>query len=98
MAWGISGAQQVPAALTVVIDVLSFTTSVDIAVSKEARVYPWPGEQSADDFTTAMEATLAVGRSRGTSGSPTLSPASIRDADLQRSLVLPSPNGSRIQI
>ncbi|MFI8887801.1 2-phosphosulfolactate phosphatase [Streptomyces sp. NPDC053813] len=80
------------------IDVLSFTTSVTVAVESGTRVFPhaWR-DASASVFAERMDARLAVGRRMTTSASPwSLSPAALRDAPFTPRLVLPSPNGSSI--
>lgn len=95
--WGLTGAQQVPADVAVVVDVLSFTTSTTIACARGATVWPCAWE---DDRATALaaerDARLAVGRSQAMPGDISLSPTSIAAAEPLRRLVLPSPNGSTI--
>jgi 2-phosphosulfolactate phosphatase len=98
--WGLVGAQQLGpgAAGVVVVDVLSFTTAVTVAVESGTRVFPcpWRGE-AASEFAERMGASLAVGRGAVTEASPwSLSPAALRRAPFTPRLVLPSPNGSAI--
>ncbi|MBT2469920.1 2-phosphosulfolactate phosphatase [Streptomyces sp. ISL-66] len=98
--WGPAGAALLAkdAACLVVVDVLSFTTSVTVAVESGTRVYPyrWRNETAAV-FADQVGASLAVGRSKATEASPwSLSPAALRRAPLTPRLVLPSPNGSTI--
>jgi 2-phosphosulfolactate phosphatase len=96
--WGESGARRFiegePAEVVVVVDVLSFSTSVTIAVERGARVWPHPGGEPAHELARSLEAILAGTRSH-TSG-PSLSPASLADLAPDTRLVLPSPNGSSI--
>jgi 2-phosphosulfolactate phosphatase len=82
----------------VVVDVLSFTTCVSVAVDGGTTVHPYPWkDDSAEAFAAARGATLAVPRSRSRhGGGVSLSPSSIRAAGPLRDLVLPSPNGSTI--
>jgi 2-phosphosulfolactate phosphatase len=97
--WGLAGVRLLAPVvdLVVVVDVLSFSTAVSIAVEQGARVVPYPMDGRVDDGTAATHAR-AIGATlarpnRGGPG-PTLSPASLagmRSGDL---LVLPSPNGS----
>ena len=82
----------------VVVDVLSFTTCVSVALDGGTTVHPYPWkDDSAEAFAAARGATLAVPRSRSRhGGGVSLSPSSIRAAGPLRDLVLPSPNGSTI--
>lgn len=98
--WGPVGAALLArdAACLVVVDVLSFTTSVTVAVESGTRVFPcrWRDETAAV-FADTVDASLAVGRSKATEASPwSLSPAALRRAPFTPRLVLPSPNGSTI--
>ncbi len=78
----------------VIIDVLSFTTSVDIAVSRGALVYPYIwNDVSSAEFAQAHGASQAVStRKAGFS----LSPSSLTSIPAGTRLVLPSPNGSTL--
>jgi 2-phosphosulfolactate phosphatase len=82
----------------VVVDVLSFTTSVSVAVEKGTQVYPYAWrDDTAEDFAVEVDAVLAVGRRAVTAEHPwSLSPAALLDAPAVPRLVLPSPNGSAI--
>ena len=98
--WGSAGAAALaPSSMClVVVDVLSFSTSVTIAVEAGTRVYPcaWRDEQAAE-FAQAHRAKLAVGRRAVSVARPwSLSPAALRRAPFVPRLVLPSPNGSAI--
>ncbi len=98
--WGSSGADAVGSGtrIVAVVDVLSFTTALTVAVDQGMEVFPfrWRGERAVA-FAAQHQAMLAVGRSEVGPGRPvSLSPSTIRAArDVQR-LVLPSPNGSTI--
>ncbi|WP_405661203.1 2-phosphosulfolactate phosphatase [Streptomyces sp. RK9] len=98
--WGTAGAKRLAPAVSslVIVDVLSFTTSVSVAVESGSRVFPYPWrDESATAFARQMDARLAVGRRAVTEASPwSLSPAALRRAPLAPRLVLPSPNGSAI--
>jgi 2-phosphosulfolactate phosphatase len=98
--WGPTGAQQLApgAACLVVVDVLSFTTSVTVAVEAGTQVFPYAWrDETASVFARGKAAALAVGRRAATSDSPwSLSPAALRHAPFTPRLVLPSPNGSAI--
>ncbi|MFC6012230.1 2-phosphosulfolactate phosphatase [Nocardia lasii] len=95
--WGRAGAAALggDAGCLVVIDVLSFTTSVSVATGAGTAVFPYRWRDgSARAFADEHGAALAVGRRE--SGPWSLSPAAIRRAPFTERLVLPSPNGSAI--
>ncbi|MFB7511799.1 2-phosphosulfolactate phosphatase [Streptomyces sp. NPDC056144] len=82
----------------VVVDVLSFTTSVGVAVEAGTAVHPYPWRDgTAVAYARERDAVLAVGRREATEAHPwSLSPAALRAAPMPPRLVLPSPNGSTI--
>lgn len=98
--WGLSGALAVAQGVdvAVVVDVLSFTTTVSVAVDAGAAVLPYPWrDPTADAFAQQHAARLAVGRAQAGSGEVGLSPASMRaHAGPGDAIVLPSPNGAMI--
>ena len=85
-----------PADVIIVVDVFSFTTCVDVAVSRGAAILPYAwSDPSAADFARAQEAELA-GRRRQTRYS--LAPQSYLDVPAGVRCVLPSPNGARVTL
>lgn len=97
--WGQAGAAELSraCAVLVVVDVLSFSTAVDVAVGRGMRVHPFPWDGQAGEYARRMGAAVAVGRSRVGPDRPwSLSPAALRAAPVAADLVLPSPNGSAI--
>jgi 2-phosphosulfolactate phosphatase len=97
--WGPSGARAVTAQHAVVVDVLSFTTTVTCAVERGASVHPFPWrDDRAVDFAAELGARLAAGRleARDQAGAISLSPASMSTLEPGERIVLPSPNGSSI--
>ncbi|MGK8522586.1 2-phosphosulfolactate phosphatase [Nocardia asteroides] len=98
--WGAAGAMALGpgSACVVVVDVLSFTTSVSVAVEAGTRVLPYPWrDDGAAEFAVRRDAALAVGRRAVSEREPwSLSPATLRRAPVAARLVLPSPNGSAI--
>jgi 2-phosphosulfolactate phosphatase len=93
--WGAEGLRALlPHVSTVVIvDVLSFSTSIDIATAQGARVYParWRDERAAE-LARQHEAVLAG--SAGTHWS--LRPSSLVSIPNGIRLILPSPNGATL--
>jgi 2-phosphosulfolactate phosphatase len=96
--WGPTGGAEAArgATLAVVVDVLSWTTCVTIAVQRGIEVHPfrWRDPHGAQQYADRVGATLAV--RRGEPGGVSLSPASVLGADGVERLVLPSPNGSTV--
>lgn len=86
------------AACVVVVDVLSFTTAVGVAVEGGTAVLPYRWrDATAAAYAREKDAVLAVGRREATGAHPwSLSPAALRTAPGPPRLVLPSPNGSTI--
>ncbi|MEQ8354990.1 MAG: 2-phosphosulfolactate phosphatase [Kiloniellaceae bacterium] len=80
----------------VIVDVLCFSTSVVVAVSRGAEVLPFPlGKQGADEAARSGGALLAQPRDAA-KGAPSLSPASLTRLEAGTRLLLPSPNGSAL--
>jgi len=94
--WGLQGARHLGAAVDaiVVVDVLSFCTSVTVACERGACVWPHPGGEEAQALARSLEAVLAGTRSHR--GGPSLSPTSLLDLPASSRLVLPSPNGASL--
>jgi 2-phosphosulfolactate phosphatase len=85
-----------PADVTIVVDVFSFTTCVDVAVSRGAAILPCPWDDpGAAEFARAQGAELA-GRRRQARYS--LAPESYLEAPAGLRCVLPSPNGAQVAL
>ena len=85
-----------PADVIIVVDVFSFTTCVDVAVSRGVVILPFAwNDPSAADFARAQGAELA-GRRRQARYS--LAPESYLEAPHGLRCVLPSPNGAVITL
>ena len=84
--------------LVVIVDVLSFSTAVDVATSRGAAVIPYQfRDATAQAFAAAQNATLAVSRYDVSPEQPySLSPRTLAAIPHQTRLVLPSPNGSNL--
>ncbi len=92
--WGRHGIAHVAEerGVVVIVDVLSFSTCVDIACYRGAQVFPYRYQDaSAQAFATANAAVLANKRSQA---GLSLSPQSLCSIEPETRLVLPSPNGS----
>jgi 2-phosphosulfolactate phosphatase len=99
--WGLNGAAAIGpgARVAVVVDVLSFTTTLTVALDRGIAVLPYPWrDDTAAAYAEQHDATLATGRSRAVPGRGlSLSPASVRQHPAPPArIVLPSPNGSTI--
>jgi len=85
------------AEIAVVVDVLSFTTTLSVAADAGAVVLPHPWREGAEDFAREHDAVAAVGRSRAGQDRISLSPASMHaHARAGMRIVLPSPNGATL--
>jgi 2-phosphosulfolactate phosphatase len=101
--WGPTGAAAIAsgADLAVVVDVLSFTTTLCVAIERGMTVLPyrWKDERAAA-YAEQSAATLAVGRLEARSlpggAGASLSPAAMARVSGVDRVVLPSPNGSSI--
>ncbi|MFB9909336.1 2-phosphosulfolactate phosphatase [Allokutzneria oryzae] len=93
--WGPDGVTALggDCAVLVIVDVLSFTTSVDIAVSRGARIMPlrWKDEAAEEN---ARLAGLPVGAAFGDKLS--LRPSSLTSIEPGTTLALPSANGATL--
>lgn len=97
--WGLAGAAELGrvCSAVVVVDVLSFTTAVDVAVGRGTRVHPFPWGAQAAEYAVRVGAVAAVGRGAVTADHPwSVSPAALRTAPAVPDLVLPSPDGAAI--
>jgi 2-phosphosulfolactate phosphatase len=99
--WGMAGVETLRerAAVLVIVDVLSFSTAVDVAVSKGATVHPFPygDEDAAQAAADRVGAVLAKPR-RSSGGQLSLSPRSLMAVPAGTRIMLPSPNGGRLSL
>ncbi|MDX2242137.1 MAG: 2-phosphosulfolactate phosphatase [Leptolyngbyaceae cyanobacterium bins.302] len=96
--WGVVGVTQLApiSDVIVIVDILSFSTSVDIVTSRGAIAFPYRWQdESAATYAQTISAELA-GRDRTANYS--LSPASLQAIPAKIRLVLPSPNGSTLSL
>ena len=98
--WGLHGVEILAPVsdVVIIVDVLSFTTCVDIATANGAIIFPYRfRDDAASDYARARNALLAG--PRGADGDNwSLSPASLLDIPTGVRLVLPSPNGSTLSL
>lgn len=98
--WGLAGIEVLAesAGAVVIIDVLSFSTCVDVAVSAGAEVYPYRyRDPSAQAFAESIGALCAG--SRSDPDTPySLSPPSLTGLSEGTRLVLPLPNGATLSL
>ncbi len=97
--WGQQGAAAVAggADVAVIVDILSFTTTLSVAADVGTVVLPYRwNDVRAHDFAQQHDAVLAVSRSQAGPDQFSLSPATLRSTPAPARLVLPSPNGATI--
>jgi 2-phosphosulfolactate phosphatase len=95
--WGAHGVAQLAkiSDVLIVVDVLSFSTAVDIAVSNGAVVFPYGSrDERVEDYARAKSAHVA--EQVRTQNGFSLSPDSLRRVPSGYRLVLPSPNGGAL--
>lgn len=99
--WGASGARAIAdgADVAIVVDVLSFCTTLSVAADLGIVVFPYPSDaDDAQAYAAQRRAVLAIRRQDAAPGQVSLSPASLRSSDALERLVLPSPNGSALSV
>lgn len=99
--WGLSGiyALQRHAGVFVIVDVLSFSTAVDVAVSRRGLVYPFAFDDMRGAQAAALQHGARLARPRGEAdGGISLSPVSLLGIPAGTRVLLPSPNGSRLSL
>jgi 2-phosphosulfolactate phosphatase len=97
--WGLSAVEHLAPSsdVVVIVDVLSFTTCVEVAVSRGAVVYPFRwNDERAQEF--AQQVGAIVAGSRRSAADYSLSPLSLHRIPAGTKLVLPSPNGSTLSL
>lgn len=91
--WGSEGVEALApnSDIVVIIDVLSFTTCVDVVVNRKGIVFPYRFRDSSSvNFAARVNAVLAGKRGDSIS----LSPYSLSKIPEKTRIVLPSPNGA----
>jgi 2-phosphosulfolactate phosphatase len=91
--WGAEGVDALAAecGALVIVDVLSFSTAVDVAVARGARVLPLPWRDERAGEAAKAAGALLAGETRWS-----LRPGSLVDITPGTLLALPSPNGATL--
>jgi 2-phosphosulfolactate phosphatase len=94
--WGTQGLDALASScdVLIIVDVLSFSTAVEIANSRGARVLPLRWADGDVGAWSAAGETIVAGPRRGEG--PSLSPTSLLAIGAGTRLVLPSPNGAEL--
>jgi len=96
--WGEEGVKTLAPAsdVVVIVDVLSFSTAVEIATSQGATVFPYRWKDgTAHDYAKSVQAEVADKSNRN---NRSLSPTSLLNLPAGARLVIPSPNGSTLSL
>ena len=95
--WGVKGLKKFKPVsdVIIIIDVLSFSTCVDIVLNKSAFIYPY---KYMDDTTIlySMQVGAELASTQRSKNNYSLSPGSLLNIKSGSKLVLPSPNGSEL--
>ncbi|MGS4346593.1 2-phosphosulfolactate phosphatase [Myroides odoratus] len=100
MEWGLKGVKQLApiSDVIIIVDVLSFSTCVDIATQRGATIFPYQWkDESAIQYAQSLGAALADFKRKFTDGF-SLSPTSLCTIQPGTKLVLPSPNGATLSL
>lgn len=91
--WGYEGVEQLGlgSSIIVIIDVLSFSTCVDVVIGRGGSVFPYRFKDESARLYAEQKGAFLAGR-RGERIS--LSPAALQSIPVNSRIVLPSPNGS----
>lgn len=92
--WGLAGVETMREriAVLVIVDVLSFSTAVDIAVSQGAVILPFPSGDRIAAQRAATDAAAELGAPRKAGGGQvSLSPRTLAKLAAGTRLMLPSP-------
>ncbi|KXK49916.1 MAG: putative 2-phosphosulfolactate phosphatase [Chlorobi bacterium OLB5] len=97
--WGVEGVRKYSpgSEITIIIDVLSFSTCVDVALSRNALVYPYKyKDESAIEYAKDNNAVLAS--FKRSKEELSLSPQSLMNIKEGTKIILPSPNGAELSL
>lgn len=96
--WGQEGVRALAPLVdaVVIVDVLSFTTCLDVALSRGASVLPYRWKDDSALIFAEWQGALVASRERRFAGGFSLSPTSLLGLEAGMKLVLPSPNGAAL--
>lgn len=81
--------------ILIIVDVLSFSSTVVTALHQGVIIYPFPMEGDVNSFGASINAEVLFDRREGKRlGRPSLSPVSFNEAHKGKKFVLCSPNGA----
>jgi 2-phosphosulfolactate phosphatase len=97
--WGEHGVSQLApiSDVVIIVDVLSFSTSVEIATSRDAMIFPYRWQDASAAVFAASVGALVAGARRGSPGY-SLSPQSLLYLPPGTRLVMLSPNGAALTL
>lgn len=98
--WGVRGVEELAPVsdVVIIVDIFSFSTSVDIATDNGAIVYPFnPNTGNALEYSKLVDGICAE-KIRNKSISFSLSPSSMINIPEKTRIVLPSRNGSALSV
>jgi 2-phosphosulfolactate phosphatase len=100
MEWGLKGVEELSpiSDVIIIVDILSFSTCVDIATKNGAIIFPYQWkDESAIEYAKNLNAELTDFKRKYTDGY-SLSPTSLLNIKPKTKLILPSPNGSTLSL
>ncbi len=95
--WGRRGAREAAdrGDIIIIVDVLSFSSTVVSALNYGAVIYPYPPNLNGKDYAQKISAEYILGRAEATKAEkPTLSPVSFNEEHKNKKYVLTSLNGA----
>ena len=98
--WGEAAIQYLapPCQAVVIVDVLSFSTAVDVALGRGASVLPYRWKDDSAALYAAEQGAVLASHDRRFTDGHSLSPASLSTLPQGARLVLPSPNGATLSM
>lgn len=95
--WGRRGAREAAdrGDIIIIVDVLSFSSTVVAALSSGATIFPYPPDLDGMEYAKSIGAEYILGRAEAArAGRPTLSPVSFNEEHRNKRYVLSSLNGA----
>jgi 2-phosphosulfolactate phosphatase len=95
--WGRRGAREAAdrGDIVIIVDVLSFSSTVVSALNYGAVIYPYPPNLEGKEYAQKISAEFILGRAEAAkAGKPTLSPVSFNEEHINKKYVLTSLNGA----